>query len=152
MGCGGSKDDVGGGGLSQAARGAAGGRTRTPEQIQLSRQQKQANETKDGGNIEGALSMMYEVLQGREVHCGKSAPETCETVYMIGQCYQDLNRLDEALPMYLRALEGYETGLGPEHPDTLIILESSASVFVAQKKLSEAQICSEVTSWDATLF
>ncbi len=53
--------------------------------------------------------------------------------------YQAQGRLDEAEPLYLRALEAQERTLGPSHPDTLLSLSNLADFYRAQGRLDEAE-------------
>lgn len=43
-----------------------------------------------------------------------------------------------ALPLYERALKGYEKELGPNHPETLDILQNMAALFQVQGKYEDA--------------
>ena len=48
-------------------------------------------------------------------------------------------KLQEAEPLYRRALEGYERTLGPDHPDTLASINNLAILIEAQGKPQEAE-------------
>ncbi|KAJ1618984.1 Tetratricopeptide repeat-domain-containing protein, partial [Pavlovales sp. CCMP2436] len=51
---------------------------------------------------------------------------------------EDQGKLDEALPLYMRALKGCEEQLGASHPDTLTSVNNLAMLLEAQGKLDEA--------------
>ena len=52
---------------------------------------------------------------------------------------QDTNRLDEAEPLYRRALAICEASYGPDHPNVAIGLNNLASLLRATNRLAEAE-------------
>jgi len=48
-------------------------------------------------------------------------------------------KLDEAEPLCRRALAGYETKLGPDHPSTLMSVKNLAGLLASPGKLVEAE-------------
>ena len=51
----------------------------------------------------------------------------------------DQGRLEQAEPLYLRALEGRESTLGKDHPDTLISVCNLAGLYQDQGRLELAE-------------
>ena len=58
-------------------------------------------------------------VASRETSLGVDHPDTLSTVNDLANFLYQQNNLDEALPLYERALKGRETSLGVDHPDTL---------------------------------
>ncbi|KAH7009072.1 P-loop containing nucleoside triphosphate hydrolase protein [Microdochium trichocladiopsis] len=57
----------------------------------------------------------------------------------LGDLYSDQGKLGEAEKMYLRALDGYEKALGPDHTSTLDTVNNLGILYLRQGKLSEAE-------------
>ncbi|RMZ87477.1 hypothetical protein DV736_g5297, partial [Chaetothyriales sp. CBS 134916] len=57
----------------------------------------------------------------------------------LGDLYADQGKLAEAEKMYIRALQGYEEALGPDHPSTLDTVNNLGSLYADQGKLAEAE-------------
>jgi len=59
--------------------------------------------------------------------------------HSLGNLYLDQGKLVEAEAMYLRALEGCEKALGPDHTLTLGTINSLGTLYTKQGKLAEAE-------------
>lgn len=57
---------------------------------------------------------------------------------ILGETYSDEGNLEKAEKMYQQALEGRETMLGPQHPNTLISVSNLGFVLESQGKYEEA--------------
>jgi tetratricopeptide (TPR) repeat protein len=57
----------------------------------------------------------------------------------LGILYADQGKLAEAEKMYLRALQGYEEALGPDHTSTLNTVNNLGLLYADQGKLAEAE-------------
>ncbi|OAP54709.1 hypothetical protein AYL99_11157 [Fonsecaea erecta] len=57
----------------------------------------------------------------------------------LGHLYVDQGKLAEAEKMYLRALQGYEGALGPDHTSTLLTVNNFGNLYMDQGKLAEAE-------------
>jgi tetratricopeptide (TPR) repeat protein len=60
---------------------------------------------------------------------GPDHPDTIGAVNMIAQCLQDLDRYDEALPLYRECLQKTREQHGDEHPDSLSYANNLASAY-----------------------
>ncbi|KAF5521126.1 Kinesin light chain [Colletotrichum aenigma] len=59
--------------------------------------------------------------------------------HALGNLYSDQGRLKEAEDMYLRALQGYEKALGPEHTSALDTVNNLGNLYADQGRLKEAE-------------
>ncbi|KZL83407.1 kinesin light chain 1, partial [Colletotrichum incanum] len=59
--------------------------------------------------------------------------------HKLGNLYLDQGRLKEAEAMYVRALQGYEKALGPDHTSTLDSVECLGTLYSKQDRLKEAE-------------
>jgi tetratricopeptide (TPR) repeat protein len=57
----------------------------------------------------------------------------------LGILYKNQGKLAEAEKMYIRALQGKEEALGPDHPSTLDTVNSLGNLYMDQGKLAEAE-------------
>jgi tetratricopeptide (TPR) repeat protein len=57
----------------------------------------------------------------------------------LGNLYKNQGKLAEAEAMYLRALEGYEKALGPDHTSTLSTVNNLGNLYKNQGKLAKAE-------------
>ena len=62
-----------------------------------------------------------------------------DAVMLLGILYVDQGKLGEAEKMYERALQGFETALGPEHPSTLQTVNNLGILYADQGKLGKAE-------------
>jgi tetratricopeptide (TPR) repeat protein len=62
-----------------------------------------------------------------------------DAIHLLGYLYKDQGKLKEAEEMYLRALEGNEKALSPDHTSTLSTVNSLGILYVDQGKLKEAE-------------
>jgi len=60
-------------------------------------------------------------------------------VYKLAQVRSALGKLDEAEPLFQRALRHREKTLGPEHAALCPVLESLAGIYARQRKYAEAE-------------
>jgi tetratricopeptide (TPR) repeat protein len=60
-------------------------------------------------------------------------------LHMLGILYGDQGKLAEAEAMYIRALQGYEEALGPDHISTLDTVQNLGILYSDQGKLAEAE-------------
>ncbi|KAJ5825847.1 hypothetical protein N7474_002985 [Penicillium riverlandense] len=67
------------------------------------------------------------------------APDRLNKASRIARLLQDQIQLDEAEQMYMWALAGRETALGPDHPLTLHTVNSLGILYDKQSKLVEAE-------------
>ncbi|KAK6609661.1 NB-ARC and TPR domain protein [Botrytis cinerea] len=63
-----------------------------------------------------------------------------EEFHRLGRLYKDQDKLAEAEVMYLRALEGNEKALGPDHTSTLHTVDKLGNLYSDQGKLVEAEV------------
>ncbi|RMZ81359.1 hypothetical protein DV738_g2165, partial [Chaetothyriales sp. CBS 135597] len=59
--------------------------------------------------------------------------------HKLGDLYADQGKLAEAENMYIRALQGKEEALGPDHTSTLDTVNNLGSLYTSQGKLAEAE-------------
>ncbi|KAK5215258.1 hypothetical protein LTR72_011670 [Exophiala xenobiotica] len=59
--------------------------------------------------------------------------------YNLGNLYKDQGKLAEAEKMYIRALQGREEALGPDHTSTLSTVNNLGNLYKDQGKLAEAE-------------
>ena len=59
--------------------------------------------------------------------------------HSLGNLYADQGKLGEAEKMYVRALQGYEKALGPDHTSTLHTVNNLGLLYSDQGKLAEAE-------------
>jgi len=64
---------------------------------------------------------------------------TLDTVHALGNLYKDQGKLAEAEKMYIRALQGCEEALGPDHISTLLTVQALGILYANQGKLAEAE-------------
>jgi tetratricopeptide (TPR) repeat protein len=64
---------------------------------------------------------------------------TLDTVNNLGILYKNQGKLAEAEAIYIRALEGYEKALGPDHTSTLDTVNNLGTLYSDQGKLAEAE-------------
>ncbi|KAK6611224.1 NB-ARC and TPR domain protein [Botrytis cinerea] len=60
--------------------------------------------------------------------------------HKLGLLYSDQGKLAEAEVMYLRALEGCEKALGPDHTSTLDTVNNLGNLYSNQSKIAEAEV------------
>jgi Flp pilus assembly protein TadD len=78
-------------------------------------------------------------VQGQEEALGAKHPSTLIYVNNLAQLLQARGKLDEAEPLFLRALQGKEEALGAKHPHTLTSVNNLAFLLKARGKLDEAE-------------
>ena len=61
------------------------------------------------------------------------------TVNNLGALYENQGRLAETEKMYIRALQGGEEALGPDHISTLATVNNLGSLYKNQGRLAEAE-------------
>ncbi|KAK2608781.1 hypothetical protein QQS21_002638 [Conoideocrella luteorostrata] len=111
---------------------------------------------KNQGKLQEAEEMFLRALQGKEKAWGPDHTLTLDTVNslgvlyanqgklqeaeeILGVLYMDQDKLQEAEEMYLRALQGKEKALGPDHTLTLDTVNSLGVLYANQGKLQEAK-------------
>lgn len=65
-------------------------------------------------------------------------PDALVMMSNLGHIYMKLGKLDQAEEQFLRALEGYDRVLGPEHDKTLSVRCALASLYELQKRFDES--------------
>jgi tetratricopeptide (TPR) repeat protein len=69
---------------------------------------------------------------------GPEDPRLATSLNNLAELYRAQGKLQEALPLYQRALAIWEKALGPNHPDVAQSLNNLAALYEAQGKLQEA--------------
>jgi tetratricopeptide (TPR) repeat protein len=75
-------------------------------------------------------------LAGREDVLGEDHPETFTSVYNLAQVLKQEGRVNDALPLYKRALKGFEEKLGKENATTKACAEELAHLLSQGKEIS----------------
>jgi tetratricopeptide (TPR) repeat protein len=84
--------------------------------------------------------LQHAIRQDQFLLEGKVDPKGIEwTLDMLGLLWSDQGKLAEAEAMYLRALEGKEKALGPDHTSTLETVNNLGNLYSDQGKLAEAE-------------
>jgi serine/threonine-protein kinase len=82
----------------------------------------------------------YEI---RRRHLGEDAFETVADAVAWGGLLDGLERYEESVPIYRRALSYYEVWFGPEHFEVAATLHNLGAARAAQGCLAEARACLE---------
>jgi Tfp pilus assembly protein PilF len=64
---------------------------------------------------------------------------TLDTVHNLGMIYADQGKLAKAEKIYIRALQGCEEALGPDHTSTLDTVNNLGTLYKTQGKLAKAE-------------
>lgn len=94
---------------------------------------EQGNE--HGEKLAEAEELQREALARREEVLGKDHPETFTSVYNLARVWKQEGRVEEALPLYKRALEGFEEKLGKDNATTKACAEELALLLSQGKEI-----------------
>ncbi|KAJ1637711.1 Tetratricopeptide repeat-domain-containing protein, partial [Pavlovales sp. CCMP2436] len=116
------------------------------DEAEATKPEDKANILRAVGNSVGVGELNMQVLRELRaclVRAGGNAlaaePDHWGLTIGFGRLLQAQGRLDEAEPLFRRALEGPEKTLGPNHPSTLTCVSNLAKLLLAQGKLGEAE-------------
>ncbi|MBW4517949.1 MAG: tetratricopeptide repeat protein [Timaviella obliquedivisa GSE-PSE-MK23-08B] len=98
---------------------------------------KQGNAQDYPQEIELATNYFQKAVALRE-KLGEQESVASSLVWL-GRLYQDQGRYSEAEPLYLQALEIYQSQLGQDHPSTATSLNNLAGLYESQGRYSEAE-------------
>ena len=79
-----------------------------------------------------------QILKVNQKRFGKQSEETANSLNNLANLYLNQGKYEEALPLYLRALEIWENVLGKEHPNVATSLNNLAILYYSQGKYEEA--------------
>ena len=91
------------------------------------------------GQYERALAMAREALDMADRASFKNQKNVALSLFLLASAYQESKQHDKALPHYRRLLAIIEPVLGPEHPDTVQVLDTMAFSYMASDQPEKAQ-------------
>jgi serine/threonine protein kinase/tetratricopeptide (TPR) repeat protein len=97
-----------------------------------------ANAYRLEGRPDRAIPLLEEVRAYYKAHpTGEGHPEM-RVAHFLARAYQDVNRLDETLKIEVELLEECEKVYGPEHPQTLVMMNEVADSYTVANQVDKA--------------